>query len=111
MNYPLAYIGGDYKVLQRFGGAMGHVFLVEKLGIPYPFVLKSFHSTKPEFENRFLIEAKNWVSFGVHQNIVKALFADRIDGNFMLLLSMLKEMKMELIDLPTISGRICNWLY
>jgi len=74
------YIGGEYKVLQQFGGAMGHVFLVKKHDIPYPFVLKSFQSTKPDLEQLFFKEAKNWVSFGVHQNIVKALFAEKFDG-------------------------------
>ena len=41
MTETTKYIGGEYKVLQQFGGAMGHVFLVEKQGIGYPFVLKS----------------------------------------------------------------------
>ena len=74
------FIGGEYKVLRQFSGAMGNVFLVEKNSIPYPFILKSYQSTKPELESIFFNEAKNWVSFGVHQNIVKALFAEKIDG-------------------------------
>ena len=74
------FIGGEYKVLRQFSGAMGNVFLVKKNSIPYPFVLKSYQTTKPELEAIFLNEAKNWVSFGVHQNIVKAMFAEKIDG-------------------------------
>jgi len=73
-------IGGEYKILNRFGGAMGHVYLVEKEGIPFPFVLKSYQDVKPELEELFFTEAKNWTSFGVHQNIVKTLFAEKIDG-------------------------------
>ncbi|MEZ4873862.1 MAG: tetratricopeptide repeat protein [Bdellovibrionales bacterium] len=73
-------IGGEYKVLKQFGGAMGHVFLVEKEGIPFPFVLKSYQDIKPHLEELFFTEAKNWTSFGVHQNIVKTLFADKIEG-------------------------------
>ncbi|MBN8860802.1 MAG: tetratricopeptide repeat protein [Sphingobacteriales bacterium] len=73
-------IGGEYKVLKQFGGAMGHVFLVEKEGIPFPFVLKSYQDIKPHLEELFFTEAKNWTSFGVHQNIVKTLFAEKIDG-------------------------------
>ena len=33
MTETTKYIAGEYKVLQQFGGAMGHVFLVEKQGI------------------------------------------------------------------------------
>lgn len=73
-------IGGEYKILNRFGGAMGHVFLVEKESIPFPFVLKSYQDVKPELEKLFFTEAKNWTSFGVHQNIVKTFFAEKIDG-------------------------------
>lgn len=73
-------IGGEYKVLKQFGGAMGHVFLVEKEGIPFPFVLKSYQDIKPHLEELFFTEAKNWTSFGVHQNIVKTLFAEKIEG-------------------------------
>lgn len=74
------YIGGEYKVFQQFGGAMGHVFLVEKQGIDFPFVLKSYQDIKPHLEKLFFTEVKNWTSFGVHQNIVKTLFAEKIDG-------------------------------
>lgn len=74
------YIGGEYKVFQQFGGAMGHVFLVQKQGIPFPFVLKSYQDIKPHLEDLFFTEVKNWTSFGVHLNIVKTLFAEKIDG-------------------------------
>jgi len=74
------YIGGEYKVLQQFGGAMGYVFLVEKQGIDFPFVLKSYQDIKPHLEELFFTEVKNWTSFGVHQNIVKTLFAEKLDG-------------------------------
>jgi len=47
MTETTKYIGGEYKVLQQFGGAMGHVFLVEKLGVGFPFVLKSYQDIKP----------------------------------------------------------------
>lgn len=73
-------IGGEYKVLEQFGGAMGHVYLVEKQGIEFPFVLKSYQDIKPELEDLFFTEVKNWTSFGVHQNIVKTLFAEKFDG-------------------------------
>ncbi|MCK5538580.1 MAG: tetratricopeptide repeat protein [Bacteroidales bacterium] len=76
----IKYIGGEYKVFQQFGGAMGEVFLVEKQGINFPFVLKSYQDIDPSLENLFLTEVKNWTSFGVHQNIVKTLFAEKIDG-------------------------------
>jgi serine/threonine protein kinase len=73
-------IGGEYNVLEQFGGAMGHVYLVEKQGIEFPFVLKSYQDIKPELEELFFTEVKNWTSFGVHQNIVKTLFAEKFDG-------------------------------
>jgi len=73
-------IGGEYKVLAQFGGAMGDVYLVEKQRIDFPFVLKSYQDVKPELEELFFTEVKNWTSFGVHQNIVKTLFAEKIDG-------------------------------
>jgi tetratricopeptide (TPR) repeat protein len=79
MTETTKYIGGEYKVLQQFGGAMGHVFLVEKQGIGFPFVLKSYQDIKPHLEELFFTEAKNWTSFGVHQNIVKTLFAEKFD--------------------------------
>ena len=50
MTETTKYIGGEYKVLQQFGGAMGHVFLVEKQGIGFPFVLKSYQDIKPHLE-------------------------------------------------------------
>ncbi|MBR9847042.1 MAG: protein kinase [Algicola sp.] len=59
---------------------MGHVYLVEKQGIEFPFVLKSYQAVKPELEELFFTEVKNWTSFGVHQNIVKTLFAEKFDG-------------------------------
>ena len=80
MTETTKYVGGEYKVLQQFGGAMGHVFLVEKQGVGFPFVLKSFQDIKPELEELFFTEVKNWTSFGVHQNIVKTLFAEKFDG-------------------------------
>lgn len=80
MTEMTKYIGGEYKVLQQFGGAMGHVFLVEKQGIGFPFVLKSYQDIKPHLEELFFTEVKNWTSFGVHQNIVKTLFAEKLDG-------------------------------
>jgi serine/threonine protein kinase len=80
MNEATKYIGGEYKVLQQFGGAMGQVFLVEKQGIGFPFVLKSYQDIKPDLEELFFTEVKNWTSFGVHQNIVKTLFAEKLDG-------------------------------
>ena len=80
MTETAKYIGGEYKVRKQFGGAMGHVFLVEKHGIGFPFVLKSYQDIKPHLEQLFFTEAKNWTSFGVHQNIVKTLFAEKLDG-------------------------------
>jgi len=80
MTETAKYIGGEYKVRKQFGGAMGHVFLVEKHGIDFPFVLKSYQDIKPHLEQLFFTEAKNWTSFGVHQNIVKTLFAEKLDG-------------------------------
>ena len=80
MTETTKYIGGEYKILQQFGGAMGHVFLVEKQGIGFPFVLKSYQDIKPHLEELFFTEVKNWTSFGVHQNIVKTLFAEKFDG-------------------------------
>jgi len=74
------YLGGDYKVLNSFSGGMGNVFLVEKHNIPYPFVLKSYQSIEPGLKDLFVREVENWVSFGVHRNIVKALFATEIDN-------------------------------
>jgi len=50
MTETTKYIGGEYKILQQFGGAMGHVFLVEKQGIGFPFVLKSYQDIKPHLE-------------------------------------------------------------
>lgn len=73
-------IGGEYKILKQFGGAMGHVYLVNKHSIPFPFVLKSYQDIKPHLEDLFFTEVKNWTSFGVHQNIVKTLFAEKING-------------------------------
>lgn len=80
MTETTKYIGGEYKVRQQFGGAMGHVFLVDKHGIDFPFILKSYQDIKPELEQLFFTEAKNWTSFGVHHNIVKTMFVEKLDG-------------------------------
>ena len=49
----IKYIGGEYKVFQQFGGAMGEVFLVEKQGINFPFVLKSYQDIDTSLENLY----------------------------------------------------------
>ncbi|MEI6488819.1 MAG: tetratricopeptide repeat protein [Bacteroidota bacterium] len=104
-NIQAKYIGGEYKVLQQFGGAMGHVFLVEKHDIPYPFVLKSYQATRPELENLFFTEVKNWVSFGVHQNIVKAIFAKKIDSKLFIAAEYVKGYDGEANRLTNFIGR------
>jgi serine/threonine protein kinase len=99
------YIGGEYKVLQQFGGAMGHVYLVEKHDIPHPFVLKSYQATRPELESLFFTEVKNWVSFGVHQNIVKAIFAKKIDNKLFIAAEYVKGYDGEANRLSNFIGR------
>jgi len=59
---------------------MGNVYLVEKHGIAFPFVLKSYQEINPLLEQLFVNEVRNWTSFGVHQNIVKAFFAEEIEN-------------------------------
>ena len=72
-------IEGDYKIIKKFSsGAMGDVYLVEKYDYDYPFVLKKCKAVKPQLKKTFINEVKNWVSFGVHPNIVKCIFAEEI---------------------------------
>jgi len=72
-------IEGDYKILKKFSsGAMGDVYLVEKYNYEYPFILKRCKAVKPQLKNTFKNEVKNWISFGIHPNIVKCIFADEI---------------------------------
>lgn len=74
---------GEYRVLDRFGGAghsgMGVVYLVEDREHPFPIVLKTFQSDDRNLIDRFRSEARSWVSIGIHTNIVQAFFVREIN--------------------------------
>jgi eukaryotic-like serine/threonine-protein kinase len=76
-------IVGEYKIQDIFGGegksGMGVVYLVTNRNFPTPFVLKTFQKDEGTSLQRFRSEAKTWVSVGIHQNIVKALFVSEIN--------------------------------
>lgn len=74
---------GEFKILNVFGGkgksGMGVVYLVESRHYPVPFVLKTFQSNDQSSINRFEQEARAWVNIGIHNNIVQAIFVDKIN--------------------------------
>lgn len=82
---PGEFIGGEYRVLNVFGGesesGMGVVYLVEDRSFHQPFVLKT-HQTGElgDKKPRFLKEAQAWVHLGSHPNIVRCRAVLEIDG-------------------------------
>ncbi|HKQ47721.1 MAG TPA: protein kinase [Phycisphaerae bacterium] len=78
-------IGGEYTVLNVFGGAnqsgMGVVYLVQDWEIPRPIVLKTFQGAGDEGTRcRFISEANAWISAGAHANLVQAYWVREIGG-------------------------------
>jgi len=76
-------IVGEFLIQDIFGGegksGMGVVYLVTSRKYDRPFVLKTFQKDNYNSIERFRSEAKVWVSTGIHQNIVQALFVDEIN--------------------------------
>jgi eukaryotic-like serine/threonine-protein kinase len=76
-------IVGEFLIQDIFGGegksGMGVVYLVTSRKYDRPFVLKTFQKDNYNSIERFRSEAKIWVSTGIHQNIVQALFVDEIN--------------------------------
>ena len=76
-------IVGEFLIQDIFGGegksGMGVVYLVTSRKYDRPFVLKTFQMDDYNSIERFRSEAKVWVSSGIHQNIVQALFVDEIN--------------------------------
>lgn len=74
---------GEFLIQDIFGGegksGMGVVYLVTSRKYDRPFVLKTFQKDNNNSIERFRSEAKVWVSSGIHQNIVQALFVDEIN--------------------------------
>ncbi|MEP1069420.1 MAG: protein kinase [Crocinitomicaceae bacterium] len=57
---------------------MGVVYLVSNRNFPEPFVLKTFQKDELNSVQRFQIEAKAWISIGIHPNIVQAHFVENL---------------------------------
>lgn len=74
---------GEFEVLDIFGGeeksGMGVVYLVNSRDYSLPIVLKTYQKNDVDSIKRFNTEAETWISIGIHQNIVKALFVRKIN--------------------------------
>ena len=74
-------IAGEYRVLNKFAGGMGFVYLVKHHAENTPFVLKTLQRPENELERaQFLREAEIWLGLGRHRNIVRARFVKLLDG-------------------------------
>jgi serine/threonine protein kinase len=74
-------IAGEYRVLDKFAGGMGFVYLVSHHSEDTPFVLKTLQRPENESERaQFLREAEIWLGLGRHRNIVRARFVSLLDG-------------------------------
>ncbi len=74
-------IAGEYRVLDKFAGGMGFVYLVKHHAEDSPFVLKTLQRPANESERAlFLREAEIWLGLGRHRNIVRARFVTLLDG-------------------------------
>ena len=75
---------GEFEVLDIFGGegksGMGVVYLVKSRDYSLPIVIKTFQKNNVDSIKRFYSEAEIWISIGIHQNIVKALFVREINN-------------------------------
>ena len=82
---PGEQIGGEYAVLDVFGGegesGMGVVYLVDHREAPKPFVLKTYQNIlDEESEKQFVAEAHAWVNAGANNHIVQAYWVRKIAG-------------------------------
>ena len=74
-------IAGEYRVLDKFAGGMGFVYLVDRHDEDTPFVLKTLQRQEDDSERaKFLREAETWLGLGRHRNIVRAHFVRILDG-------------------------------
>ena len=74
-------IAGEYRVLDKFAGGMGFVYLVNHHSQDTPFVLKTLQRPESDSERaQFLREAEIWLGLGSHRNIVRARFVKMLDG-------------------------------
>jgi serine/threonine protein kinase len=76
-------IGGEFRVQAVFGGehqsGMGVVYLATNREIPFPVVLKTFQDNLSEAqEQRFMVEARAWISAGAHPHLVQAYWVREI---------------------------------
>ena len=81
-NYAIGdSIAGEYRVLDKFAGGMGFVYLVKHHSEDTAFVLKTLQRPEHESERaQFLREAEIWLGLGRHRNIVRARFVNLLDG-------------------------------
>ncbi|NIS59931.1 MAG: tetratricopeptide repeat protein [Proteobacteria bacterium] len=76
-------IRNRYEIYDIKAGGFGIVYIVydHDDGVPYAIkTLQGGHLANPVAAERFIREAEVWVRLGRHQNIVRAFFVDRIDG-------------------------------
>ena len=74
-------IAGEFRVLDKFAGGMGFVYLVKHHSEEAPFVLKTLQRPEHESERaQFLREAEIWLGLGRHRNIVRGRFVKLLDG-------------------------------
>jgi len=70
-----------HKILR---GGMGIVYVVYDYEFREPFAVKTFQDEvfahNPGIADRFTLEARSWVNLDSHQNVVRALYVERIRG-------------------------------
>jgi serine/threonine protein kinase len=75
------FIGGEYKILDRFAGGMGYVYLVQHRELELPIVLKTLKEPGDSGARAaFNREIETWIGLGRHPNIVQAIFYRSLDG-------------------------------
>tara|TARA_R110002049_G_scaffold130820_1_gene289284 strand:+ start:21822 stop:23774 length:1953 start_codon:yes stop_codon:yes gene_type:complete len=82
---PGDQIGGEFKVLEVFGGVnesgMGVVYLVEHRESPFPHILKTYQNLLGEnAKKQFVAEAHAWINAGANAHIVQAYWVREIAG-------------------------------
>ena len=74
-------IAGEYKVLQKFEGGMGYVYLTQDPHDKSQFVLKTYkQDLSARARESFLKEAYSWIQIGLHPNILQAYWVRELDG-------------------------------
>ncbi|MDQ7824664.1 MAG: tetratricopeptide repeat protein [Candidatus Eremiobacteraeota bacterium] len=76
-------LGGKYHITQIFKGGMGIVYLAYDAMKDAHYAVKTFQERflwDKSIVEMFLKEAQTWIQLDIHQNVVKALFAETFDG-------------------------------